>query len=209
MVVAVLGPLRSELWPPSSSTATSVELGPVEGAGPAAVEGAASAGLLPIDAPGELPARDRGLGIDDGAVPDGTTVWDDVPAVARLDPALLDAVRRAADAAENDGVHLRVNSGWRSASYQARLLDEAVAEYGSREKAERWVATPETSAHVSGDAIDLGPPRAAAWLASHGSAFGLCRVYRNEPWHFELHASARTDGCPTPYPDPTHDPRMR
>src|SRR4051794_18263117 len=33
----------------------------------------------------------------DGAVPDGTTVFDDeIPGVAKLDPALLDALRRAA-----------------------------------------------------------------------------------------------------------------
>src|SRR5689334_9919169 len=37
------------------------------------------------------------LGEADGAVPDGTTVFDDrVPGLARLDPALLGALRRAA-----------------------------------------------------------------------------------------------------------------
>src|SRR4051812_39749095 len=50
-----------------------------------------------------------------GAVPAGATVFDDeFPAVARLDPALLDALRRAATAAADDGVGLVVNSGWRS-----------------------------------------------------------------------------------------------
>src|SRR5947199_1418450 len=43
------------------------------------------------------------LGVADGVVPRGTTIFDDdVPSVANLDPALLGAMRRAArDAADN------------------------------------------------------------------------------------------------------------
>ena len=146
----------------------------------------------------------------DGAVPDGTTVFDgDVPAVGNLDPALLGALRRAATDAARDGVRISVTSGWRSPAYQSRLLREAVATYGSEEEAARWVATPETSAHVSGDAIDIGPARAMTWLATHGRADGLCRVYGNEAWHFELRPEAVTGRCPAMYPDPTHDPRMQ
>jgi D-alanyl-D-alanine carboxypeptidase len=142
------------------------------------------------------------LGEAGGAVPDGTTVFDgEVPGVARLDPALLGALRRAAADA---GIEFDVDSGWRSPEYQERLLREAVAKYGSEEEAARWVATPETSAHVSGDAVDMAPA-AAAWLSAHGAAYGLCRIYGNEPWHFEL----RPAPCPPMYPDPTQDPRMR
>ena len=55
------------------------------------------------------------LGEADGAVPDGTTVFDDeVPGVANLDPALLGALRRAATDAEDDWVEFFVDSGWRS-----------------------------------------------------------------------------------------------
>ena len=55
------------------------------------------------------------LGEADGGVPDGTTVFDDgVPAVANLDPDLLEALRRAATDAGRDGVGFVVNSGWRS-----------------------------------------------------------------------------------------------
>ena len=32
------------------------------------------------------------------------------------------------------------------------------------------MATPETSPHVSGDAVDIGPSDAAAWLSEHGAA---------------------------------------
>ena len=97
-----------------------------------------------------------------------------------------------------------LRTGWPE---QESLLDEAVSKYGSREEAARWVATPETSAHVSGEAIDIGPSAAATWLSRHGAAYGLCRIYRNEPWHFELRPNATDHGCPTMYTDPTHDPR--
>ncbi|HEY9409520.1 MAG TPA: M15 family metallopeptidase [Jiangellaceae bacterium] len=145
-----------------------------------------------------------------GAVPDGVTVFDDdVPAVANLDPELLDAFRQAATDAEDDGVEFHVNSGWRSPEYQDQLLREAVSEYGSEEEAARWVATADTSLHVTGDAIDIGPSDATAWLSEHGADYGLCQIYTNEPWHYERRPEAIDDGCPARYADPTRDPRMR
>jgi D-alanyl-D-alanine carboxypeptidase len=150
------------------------------------------------------------LGEADGAVPDGTTVFDnEVPGVAKLDPALLGALRRAATDAGRDGVKFFVDSGWRSPAYQEQLLRDAVLKYGSREEAARWVATPNRSAHVSGDAVDIGPSSAAAWLSEHGAAYGLCRIYGNEPWHYELRPEAIASGCPAMYADPTHDPRIQ
>lgn len=150
------------------------------------------------------------LGEADGAVPAGTTVFDDgVPGVANLAPGLRGALRRAAADAGGDGVAFTVDSGWRSPAYQQHLLDEAIARYGSRQQAGRWVATPTTSAHVSGDAVDIGPSGAAAWLSAHGARYGLCQIYRNEPWHYELRPAAGEQGCPPLYADPTQDPRMR
>jgi len=150
------------------------------------------------------------LGEAGGAVPDGTTVFDDeVPGVANLDPSLLGALRRAARDAAADGVELDVDSGWRSPAYQEQLLDEAVSKYGSEQEAARWVATPGTSAHVKGDAVDIGPSDAAAWLSEHGAEYALCQIYRNEPWHYELRRQAVDHGCPRTYADPTHDPRMQ
>lgn len=102
-----------------------------------------------------------------GGVPDGVTIFDDeYPAVTNLDPELLRALRAAATDAAADGVEFTVNSGWRSPEYQQQLLREAVAEYGSEQEAARWVATPATSAQVSGDAVDIGPVGATPWLAS-------------------------------------------
>jgi zinc D-Ala-D-Ala carboxypeptidase len=150
------------------------------------------------------------LGEADGAVPDGTTVFDDeIPGVAKLDSALLGALRQAATNAADDGVKFFVDSGWRSPEYQEQLLHEAVLKYGSEKEAARWVATPNTSAHVSGDAVDIGPAGAAAWLSEHGGQYGLCQIYGNEPWHFELRPDAVDHGCPSMYADAAHDPRMQ
>jgi zinc D-Ala-D-Ala carboxypeptidase len=152
----------------------------------------------------------RAPGESDGALPDGTTVFDDeIPGVAKLDSGLLGALRQAATDAAGDGVEFVVDSGWRSPAYQEQLLHEAVLKYGSEAEASRWVATPYTSAHVSGDAVDIGPSGAAAWLSEHGAAYGLCQVYGNEPWHYELRPEAIDQGCPAVYADPTHDPRMQ
>ncbi len=150
------------------------------------------------------------LGETDGAVPEGVKVFaDDIPAVANLDPGLRRALRQAAMDAANDGIEIVVNSGWRSREYQKQLLRDAVAKYRSEKEAVRWVATPDTSSHVSGDAVDIGPSRATAWLSKHGAQYRLCQIYRNEPWHYELRREAINDGCPSKYVDPRHDPRMQ
>jgi zinc D-Ala-D-Ala carboxypeptidase len=166
----------------------------------------------PAASPIHVPrSQHRGaLGEADGAVPDGTTVFDDeIPGVANLDPALLGPVRQAATDAAGYGIEFFVDSGWRSPEYQEQLLHEAASKYGSAKEAARWVATPDTSAHVSGDAVDIGRVDATAWLSEHGAEYGLCQIYRNEPWHYELRPEAIERGCPPVYADPTHDPRMQ
>src|SRR5687767_919458 len=193
VIAAIAAALGSQLLASSSSTAAS-----------------------PIDA---LRSEHRGLrseghrgalGEADGAVPDGATVFDDeIPGVANLDPALLGALRQAATDAADDGAEFFVDSGWRSPEYQEQLLHEAVSKYGSEKEAARWVATPDTSAHVSGDAVDIGPFDATAWLSVNGAGYGLCQIYVNEPWHYELLPEAVDDGCPAMYTDPTLDPRMQ
>lgn len=184
---------------PTAASPVDVRRGEYRGA-PGEADGAVSQG----------PTNRGALGEADGVVPPGTTVFDEeTPGVANLDPALLGALRQAATDAAGDGVEFFVNSGWRSAAYQAHLLREAVSEYGSEEEASRWVATPDTSAHVSGDAVDIGPSDAAAWLSKHGSQYGLCQIYRNERWHYELRPEAIDQGCPPMYANPTQDPRTR
>jgi hypothetical protein len=190
VVVAAIAAALGYQWPASSSSTAS-----------------SSTASSPTAAPR---SEHRGaLGEADGAVPDGTTVFDDdVPGVANLDRALLGALRRAATRAANDGVEFFVDSGWRSPAYQEHLLRQAISKYGSEAEAARWVATPKTSAHVSGDAVDIGPSDATAWLSAHGARYGLCQIYGNEPWHYELRPDAIAHGCPAMYADAAHDPRL-
>lgn len=138
------------------------------------------------------------------------SVFDDhLAAVTRLNPELLAAVRQAATDASAEGIEFFLNSGWRSPALQNSLLEQAVHTYGSREEASRWVAPAESSSHVSGDAVDIGPFDATYWLSQYGGQYGLCQTYSNESWHYELRPEAVTNGCPEPYLDPTADPRLQ
>ena len=138
-------------------------------------------------------------------VPDGPNGLLDTgrPTIGNLDPDLLEALEAAARDARDDGVTLGVTSGWRSRAHQQQLYDEAVSKYGSEEEARRYVSTPDTSAHVTGDAVDIGPTEADDWLNRHGAAYGLCQMFANEIWHFEL---ATTPGgeCPEMLPDSSY-----
>jgi zinc D-Ala-D-Ala carboxypeptidase len=205
VIAAIAAALGYQLPASSSSTAASpIDVPRSEHRGAPGEAG----GAVPDDT---TVTEHRGaLGEAGGAVPDGTTVFDDeIAGVANLDPALLGALRQAATNAADDGVELFVDSGWRSPEYQEQLLREAISKYGSEKEAARWVATPDTSAHVSGDAVDIGPAKAAAWLSEHGATYGLCRIYGNEPWHFELRPDAVDHSCPSMYADAAHDPRMQ
>jgi zinc D-Ala-D-Ala carboxypeptidase len=182
-----------------------------KGGGPIPVSSSAPS----FDRAGHVPGRpstERHAGATriDGVLPAGVTAFDgEYPGVGNLDGELLRALRHASTEAAVGGIELSITSGWRSAAFQDELLREAVTEYGSVEEAARWVATAETSPHVSGDAVDIGPAEAVAWLSARGARYGLCQVYRNEPWHFELRAGAITGGCPEMYADATEDPRLR
>ncbi len=122
------------------------------------------------------------------------------PAVGNLDPALRLAVQRAADAAAADGVTMTITSGWRSPAFQQQLLDDAIATYGSFAAARQYVQTPERSRHVLGQAVDIGGVGADQWLIAHGARFGLCQIYANELWHFEL-ATDAAGVCPLLLPN--------
>jgi D-alanyl-D-alanine carboxypeptidase len=182
---------------------------------PTATSGTTTSPIV-VQPPAHVPPRDHGgkaggaAGRADGVVPDGVTFFDDhYPAVTNLDPALLRALRQAATAAAGNGIDFYVNSGWRSHKYQEQLFRQAVAKYGSTKKAIKWVAPPGTSAHESGDAVDIGRAEATTWLSKHGASYGLCQIYSDEAWHYELRPDAVTHGCPAKYADPTHDPRIQ
>lgn len=156
----------------------------------------------PLPAPNSSPSG--ALGIDDGYIESGDSVspFAELPAIARLEPGLRDAVQDAAAAAIADGFEFVVTSGWRSERYQQSLFDQAVRDYGSPDEARRWVAPASTSSHVTGHAVDIGFTDANSWLSQHGADYGLCQTYANEMWHFEL---ATTPGgeCPPQLTDPS------
>jgi D-alanyl-D-alanine carboxypeptidase len=166
--------------------------------------------LAPADQPGpQIRLVDHTVAMDppadpgDGSLPDGDTLTPfDVqdPAVGRLDPALLSAVQHAATAAAAEGITMTITSGWRSPEFQQRLLDNAVQTYGSLAAARQYVQTPEQSKHVIGQAVDVGGVGADQWLITNGSRLGLCQIYANELWHFEL-ATDEAGNCPALLPN--------
>jgi D-alanyl-D-alanine carboxypeptidase len=128
-----------------------------------------------------------------GSIPDAQRISPfDIknPALSQLDPLLLKAIQDAARHADGSGVVLEITSGWRSKGFQQRLFDDAVRTYGSVERAAEYVASPDVSRHVLGEAVDVGPVPADDWLMRNGAQFGLCQIYANEIWHFELVADA-------------------
>ncbi|MDT5018837.1 MAG: zinc D-Ala-D-Ala carboxypeptidase [Mycobacterium sp.] len=160
--------------------------------------------IEPVSTTAPSPAPDPlriGLAATDstgGWIPDGQTLSPfDVanPALAQLDPALLNAIQDAARAASTQGVDLRITSGWRSKGFQQRLFDDAVGKYGNADIARQFVASPDVSKHVVGQAVDVAPVDADNWLIRNGAQFGLCQIYANELWHFEL-AVDQQGNCP-------------
>ena len=105
-----------------------------------------------------------------------------------LDQNLRYRFLAAQAAAKKEGVSLEITSGYRSLSRQKYLFAQAIKKYGSYEKAAQWVAPAEVSHHPLGLAIDVNYPKdqtSAKWLEIHGYKFGLCRIFKNEWWHFE------------------------
>jgi zinc D-Ala-D-Ala carboxypeptidase len=105
--------------------------------------------------------------------------------IEALAPVLRGRLRKAMADARAQGVPMRINSGRRSAAKQQRLFDDALKKYGSYKAATRWVLPPDKSEHVQGRAVDIAPQSAMAWLERVGWKYGICRIYDNEPWHFE------------------------
>jgi D-alanyl-D-alanine carboxypeptidase len=121
----------------------------------------------------------------------------------RLPPDTLAAWQRLRAAAGEEGVLLCLNDGKRSRDQQERQFADAVQQFGSAELASRYVLQPDESMHVVGIAVDVQPLASAAWVERNGSAFGWCRRYENEAWHFEYDPAHMTSGCPALLPSAT------
>lgn len=124
-----------------------------------------------------------------------------------LYPGLSAALERARAAASAEGIELPVNSGYRSADAQARLLFKEHTERGSLDEALRWVFAPDRSMHVRGLAIDVNAGPGADWLQRRGDGFGLCQTLAWEWWHFEWRQLWEVEGeCPRPVDGPADAP---
>lgn len=113
-----------------------------------------------------------------------------------------------AEAADEDGVHLRVKSGFRSLGYQGKIIKRRLARGQTFEQAARWVAPPGYSEHHTGCAVDLvcdsgfyGDSEDYRWLRENGTRFGFVETYfmNNpdslpwEPWHWAYRGEASAD----------------
>ena len=120
-----------------------------------------------------------------------------------INPLVLARFLSAQAAAKELGIELSIDSGYRSPQKQNYLYQRAIKTYKSAEEAMKWVLPSDLSRHPWGLALDVNlnhDKSGATWLEANGAAFGLCRVYVNEWWHFEP-LTAPGGICPPLLPD--------
>ena len=120
-----------------------------------------------------------------------------------INPLVLARFLSAQAAAKELGIELSIDSGYRSPEKQNYLYQRAIKTYKSAEEAMKWVLPSVLSRHPWGLALDVNlnhDKSGATWLEANGAAFGLCRVYVNEWWHFEP-LTAPGGICPPLLPD--------
>ena len=106
---------------------------------------------------------------------------------SQLHPLLRNRFIAARTVARDLGYRLSIRSGWRSWEVQQAMYQRALSQYGNAETASRWVLPPEKSMHVWGVAVDVqfSSVEARNWFRWNSARFGLCRIYKNEWWHYE------------------------
>lgn len=126
-----------------------------------------------------------------------------------VDRHIYPALQDMFDTARAQGIYPVVVSGYRTAEKQQSLMDEKISAYTAEgydsseavKKAKEWVATPGTSEHQLGLAIDINADgvnssgdEVYTWLAQNAHTFGfICRYPTDkaditgisyEPWHY-------------------------
>ena len=157
-----------------------------------AAAAAAAAGVSPADPDADGPEHGPSCPADPQYSNEATTGL-------RSDVAAAWTVTVAA--AKAAGVTLCLNDGKRSRAQQQAQFDTYVKEYGE-EVAKQLVLPPDKSAHVIGIAVDVQPAAGYQWLQGTAGSLGFCRIYDNEPWHFEYHPGDAHEGCPKRLPAP-------
>jgi len=114
-------------------------------------------------------------------------------------PQVRDAFVRMAGAARKDSVELIADSGFRSVSYQRKIIKNRMAAGETMEHLLKSVAPPGYSQHHTGRSLDLCPSearfartKAYRWLKEHAAAFGFQETIPNDPaypgtwesWHW-------------------------
>ncbi|MBU0946713.1 MAG: M15 family metallopeptidase [Proteobacteria bacterium] len=104
-------------------------------------------------------------------------------------------------AAEKDGIFLKVESVYRSVRYQKRIFKRMLAEGRTFDDIIRYVAPPGYSQHMLGTAVDFFPSNwsfsdtnAYTWLQKNGGYFGFEETYCQsnlmhmpwEAWHWNF-----------------------
>ncbi|MCL7486903.1 MAG: M15 family metallopeptidase [Desulfobulbaceae bacterium] len=105
------------------------------------------------------------------------------------------------EAAEKDGIFLKVESAYRSEGYQTRIFRRMLAEGRTFDDIVRYVAPPGYSQHILGTAVDFFPSNwrfagtpAYTWLQENGRRFGFAETYSRfnlmkipwESWHWNF-----------------------
>ena len=107
--------------------------------------------------------------------------------IERLALKTIGAYAALVAAAARDGIHVTLNSGFRSHPEQKHLYDGFVRGLPGFNTA----AKPGFSKHQNGIAFDLsvsggdGNPT-YEWLKRHATTFGFVRTVSKEPWHWEF-----------------------
>jgi len=149
-----------------------------------------SAAPAPTSAPAPAPPRGRRV-ITSDDVPEGPAQGYVHGRATRITVTRLDgkpvevhtaaAYRRMREAAQRDGVALRIASGFRTMEHQQALYR------AYRQGRGNLAAVPGHSNHQSGHALDLNTstPGVFRWLTRNGRRFGFRRTVPTEPWHWE------------------------
>ncbi len=102
--------------------------------------------------------------------------------------------------AEEEGLLIQVESGYRSARYQAKIFSRMLREGREFDDIVRYVAPPGYSNHMLGTAVDFSPSNwrfadteQYLWLQEHGASHGFEETYSKtnekkipwESWHWQ------------------------
>lgn len=127
----------------------------------------------------------------------------------QVDSRIYDSLIKMLEAAEQDGVYMKVVSGYRTEQKQQNIMNERILQYmanghryfNAKSLAETYVAQVGASEHQTGLAVDINPNLSHSsgeevydWLYKNAQNFGFVKRYphdktkltgiSNEPWHY-------------------------